>query len=144
MLGREEVNYTSWIMLVNYPAVAILGVGVFYSFYNKDIGGIHGQKFGRKWLNDGFSGNTPIFFYFLLTIFSETRTKNGGIHVFLEIRTWKPVVVFIETGGFGGVGGLRPQLHQKPPVSMNQRRFQVLIPKNTWIPPFLVRVSLKS
>ena len=30
----------------------------------------------------GFSGNRTIFFYFLLTIFSETRTKNGGITCF--------------------------------------------------------------
>ena len=36
----------------------------------------------------GFSGNTHIFFYFLFKVFSETRTKNGGIHVFFGVRTW--------------------------------------------------------
>ena len=40
-------------------------------------------------------GNSPVFF--LVDGFSETGTKNAGIHVFLEIRTWEPVVVFIET-----------------------------------------------
>ena len=126
----------------------------FFFFFRENLkilpknGGIHGQKFGRKWLNDGFSGNTPIFFYFLLTIFIETRTKNGGIHVFLEIITWKPVVVFIETRVFfGGLEAEGLQVHQKiTRVPMNTTTgFQVIISKVTRkYHHFFVHVSLNT
>ena len=40
------------------------------------------KKIGRKWLNDGFSGNTPIFYYFLLKVFKGPLTlpKNLGFN----------------------------------------------------------------
>ena len=53
----------------------------------------------KIWLNEGFSGNTLIFFYFLLKIFSETRTKKGGFTCFLELKL-ETCGGFIETGGF--------------------------------------------
>ena len=46
-----------------------------------------GKKFGHQILNDGFSRNTHIFFYFFLTVFSETGTKNGGIHILIKATT---------------------------------------------------------
>ena len=39
-------------------------------------------------------------FYFCMTVFSETWAKLCGIHVFWGMKTWKPMVVFIKTGGF--------------------------------------------
>ena len=67
----------------------VLRVGRWYSLSPLEyVRGIHGQNLAEKWLKWGFSGNTHIFFYFFFKVFSETRTKNGGIHVFFGVRTW--------------------------------------------------------
>ena len=99
--------------------------------YLLKLDAIHGQKFGLQWLMNNFKGNALIFFFILLTVFNETRTKKWWYsHVTLEIRTWKPVVVFIETQVF--LVKLRPSASTPPKKTWfqwNHHRFQVLTPK---------------
>ena len=113
--------------------------------YLLKLDAIHGQKFGLQWLMNNFKGNALIFFLILLTVFNETRTKKWWYsRVTLEIRTWKPVVVFIETQVF--LVKLRPSASTPPKKTWfqwNHHRFQVLTPKEHVKPSFFVRVSSK-
>ena len=85
------------------------------------------------------------FILFFLTVFSETGTiKWRYSRIGLEIRTWKPMVVFIETGDFGGVVGLRPSTPPKiPGFNETTSGFKFLLQTNTWNHHFIVPVSLK-
>ena len=113
----------------------------------------------KIWLNEGFSGNTLIFFYFLLKIFSETRTKKGGIQVFFGVKLenlwWYSLKhrFFWWSWGLGFFGeaeafGLNST--KKNPVSMKPtHRFQVLTPKfhvkpSFFGPSFTVTVNKKK
>ena len=68
-------------------------------------------------------------------VFSKTRPiKNCGIHVFLGIKTWNTMVLFIETGILAS---------PTSPISMKPPRNSSL-PKKYVKPPILInRVSLK-
>ena len=72
-------------------------------------GGIHGQNLALKWLNEGFSRNTIIFFYFFMTIFIETWTKKIAVFTyFLEQELETCGGIHINRGIFGGVGRPTP------------------------------------
>ena len=77
-----------------------------------------------------FRGNTPIFFYFFLTIFSKTWTKNARS---------TPA-----SAPSSPVGCKASNSTKKPRFQWNHHRFQVLTQKNTWIPWLLVRVLLNT
>ena len=91
------------------------------------------------------SKETPSYFIlFLLTVFSETRTKKWWYsRVSLEIRTWKPVVVFIETRVFLVEICLRQTPPKKTRFRWNHQGFKFLLQSNTWNHHFSVQVSLK-
>ena len=95
-----------------------------------------------KWM---VSKETPSYFIlFLLTVFSETRTKKWWYsRVSLEIRTWKPVVVFIETRVFLVEICLRQTPPKKTRFQWNHQGFKFLLQSNTWNHHFSVQVSLK-
>ena len=93
---------------------------------------------------NGFSRNTHIFILFFSWRYSAKLGQKMVVFTYwFGDKNLKPVVVFIETGGFCGVCGLRPTPQKTPGFNETTTRFQVLTPNNTWNHHFIVPVSLK-
>ena len=89
-------------------------------------------NFGQKSLMNGFIGNTLMFYFIFVDGIQWNSDKKWWYsRVTLEIRTWKPVVVFIETRVFlVELKALALNSSKKNSVSMKPtHRFQVLTPK---------------
>ena len=110
----------------------------------KDEDGIHSKKEIEKWLNEGFKGNTLIFFLFLYDgiqwNLGENLRYSRVLGVWkLENQWWYS----LKLGDFGDVKGLRPLTSPKPPVSMKPPLVSSFQPPEHVKPQNFAQVSLK-
>ena len=91
--------------------------------------------------NQVVRGNPSLF----VPGFSETRATILAFSLVFGVKTWRPLCFiwnrepirdsFIETGGWKTLC-FNNTMTERPRVSMNTvMEFQVVIPKNSWIPP---------
>ena len=108
--NRTNFKFTGKISQSIYTFTIFLWVFLFLR--KLQGGGFHSKRLSQ---NFKMRGSLEIRWFFCMTIFSETWLKICGFTCSRGMTTWKPIAVFIETGGLYRVKGPRTLTSRKIP-----------------------------